>query len=542
MVIMDSCQTNLIKNRKIMNKLYIKSILFGLLTLALTGCSEPADEITSIEYARNFSPTSFEAKVRNRTNVELTWNLGEGVTLYNLEVFENDNLTFAGTPIRTYEVTPEQVPFTVTYLNGETDYSFRVQAKDGNPSRDSKWSTAHAKTDSEQILQNVKEEDIQPTAVTLRWPAGQEAATITLNPGNIVYNVTASDIAAGKATVTGLKPETNYTAVLARDNGRIRGTVKFTTGVVLEETDILVKTGSDLAKAIADAPAGYRLIIEPGEYPLANGENASGATIKISKDITLKGLRLNEHPVIKGRFQVEANFKISNITLDGTGTDGGQAFDYTADGQIDYLTVENSEVCNFTKGFFYLNKATLINEITIEGCTIYNIECSGGDFFDSRKGGYNTFNLTNNTIYNCAKERDVFRMDDASGSISAKPVIIADHNTFYNVGSGGANYRVFYVRFKGNKITFTNNLVVGTNYKRGFANNGNTDKDPTLDNNVYFNTVNLISAGETADATITWFDSKGTVLDPQFKDAAKGDFTVGNDNVKDKKAGDPRWL
>jgi len=85
-------------------------------------------------------------------------------------------------------------------------------------------------------------------------------------------------------------------------------------------------------------------------------------------------------------------------------------------------------------------------------------------------------------------------------------------------------------------------LVVGTNYKRGFANNGNTDKDPTLDNNVYFNTENLISAGASADATITWFDTQGTVLDPKFKDAANGDFTIDNDNVKDKKVGDPRWL
>jgi hypothetical protein len=83
--------------------------------------------------------------------------------------------------------------------------------------------------------------------------------------------------------------------------------------------------------------------------------------------------------------------------------------------------------------------------------------------------------------------------------------------------------------------------VTDFNNKRGFANQKTTDQDPMLDNNIYFNTKNLISADDTADATISWFDSKGTVLDPQFKDAAKGDFTIGNDNVKDKKAGDPRW-
>jgi hypothetical protein len=83
--------------------------------------------------------------------------------------------------------------------------------------------------------------------------------------------------------------------------------------------------------------------------------------------------------------------------------------------------------------------------------------------------------------------------------------------------------------------------VVGTNYKRGFANQAATDKEPTLDNNVYFNTVNLISAGATADATITWFDTAGTVLDPKFADAANGNFTITNDDVKDKKVGAPRW-
>jgi hypothetical protein len=317
--------------------------------------------------------------------------------------------------------------------------------------------------------------------------------------------------------------------------------VKFTTGVVLEETDILVKTGTDLAKAIADAPAGYRLVIEPGTYPLADGEKTSGAAIKISKDITLKGLRINEHPVIQGRLQVEANLALSQVTLDGTGTDGGQAFDYTADGDFTYLKIENCEIKNYTKGFFYINKAAVIDAITIDGCIISNIECSGGDLFDSRAGGYNALNLTNSTIYNSAKSRDVFRMDDASKNVSATPNIKVDHCTFSQVGSGNANYRFFYTRFVGNTITFTNNIVTDFNNKRGFANQKNTDQNPTLDNNIYFNTKNLISKDDTGDDTISWFDSNGKVLDPKFKDAANGDFTLGNDDVKDTKAGDPRW-
>ena len=524
-----------------MKKIYFKSIVFGLATVALASCSDVADEITSIIYNRNFSPTSVEAKVRNRTNVELSWNLGDGVTNYNVEVYANDSLTFAGTPVQSFSVTPDQVPVTIKGLEGETQYSFRVQATDGNASRDSKWSGAYAKTDAEQIFKNVKEEDIKGTSVTLRWPAGEEAATITLTPGNIVYNVTADDIAAGAATVTGLTAETEYTAVLARANGKTRGTISFKTGIDLAETDILVKAGSDIAAAINDAPEGYRLIVEPGTYGIATDAADHGGSITISKALTIKGLRQNDHPVIMGRFKVEAPFAVDQVTLDGTDTDGGQCFDFTKDGNIESLSVTNSEVKNYTKGFFYINKAVLVNTITIEGNIISNIECSGGDFLDSRKGGYNSLSFKNNTVFESAKERDIFRMDDASKTITATPNIVVDHNTFYNVGSGGANYRVFYVRFKKNTITFTNNIMVGTNYKRGFANNANTDQAPTLDNNIYFNTENLIEAGASADATISWFDKAGTVLDPKFKDAEKGDFTIGNDDVKDKKAGDPRW-
>jgi len=528
-----------------MKKFFIYSFFVGLSALALTSCGEPDDEITGLSFGRNFSPTSVEAKVRNRTNVELSWKQGEGVTKYNIEVFANDSLTFAGTPVKTFSVTPDEVPVLITGLEGETAYSFRVQAVDDNSSRDSKWSGAYAKTDSEQIFYNVAEEDIKGSSVTLRWPAGEEAATITLKPGDIVYNITSADIAAGAATITGLTPETEYTAVMARANGKTRGKISFKTGIDLADTDILVKAGASITEAIENAPEGYRLVLEAGEYGIARGGDTPsdfGGSVKITKKVSIKGLSQTDHPVIKGRFEVEADLDIDQVSIDGTGTDGGQAFNFTGASNIDHLTITNSEISNYTKGFLYINQPVVVNTITIDGCLISNIECSGGDLFDSRAGGYNTFNLVNSTVYKSAAKRDVFRMDDASGSVSATPVIKVDHCTFSEVGNGAANYRFFYIRFAGNKITFTNNIVTDFNNKRGFANQSSTDAEPTLDNNVYFNTQNLISLADGNTEKVTWFDEKGTVLDPQFKDAANGDFTIGNDNVKDMKVGDPRWM
>ena len=518
-----------------MRKIYFKSIVLGLATVALASCSDVADEITSIVYNRNFSPTSVEAKVRNRTNIELSWNLGDGVTNYNVEVYANDSLTFAGSPVQSFSVAPDEVPVLIKGLEGETHYSFRVQATDGNASRDSKWSTAYAKTEAEQIFKNVAEEDIKGTSVTLRWTAGEKAATIVLTPGDIVYNVTDDDIAAGAATVTGLTPETEYTALLKSATGKTRGTITFKTGIDLADTDILVKAGDDIAAAIKDAPEGYRLIVEPGEYGIATEEAAFGGSITISKQLTIKGLRQNEHPVIKGRFKVEAPFAVDQVTLDGTGTDGGQCFDFTAEGEIESLTVTNSEVKNYTKGFFYINKAVLVNTITIDGNIISNIECDGGDLFDCRKGGYNKFDLKNNTIYNSAKGRDFVRMDDASKSITATPVITIDHNTIVGACNDAAK-RILYVRFAGNTINFTNNIVASS--AGNFSNQAKT-AEPTFSNNIYFEADGFVTAG--ANANALFVDAAGTILDPQFKDAANGDFTIGNDNVKDKKAGDPRW-
>lgn len=543
---MASCQTNHKTTENNMKKIFKYTFVLGLATLALASCSEPDDEITSVSFSRNFSPVGIEASVRNKTNVLLTWAAVEGATSYNIEVFANDSLTFSGTPAKTISDVVSS-PYTVTGLEGETNYSFRIQAvTEGDPSRDSKWIGVFAKTEAEQIMYSVAAEDIKATSVTLRWPAGESASTLTLTAGDntINYNVTAADIAAGAATITGLTPETSYKAVLIGSTGKTRGSASFKTGVELADTDILVQAGQDLAEAVANAPEGYRLVLEPGTYGIAKGGDAPadhGGTLKITKKLAIKGLRQNDHPVIQGRIEVQADFDIDQVTLDGTDTDGGQCFNFTGEANLDHLNVTNSEIKNYVKGFFYLNVAIVVNTINIEGCVISNIECSGGDFFDSRKGGYNAFNLKNNTIYECAKERDIFRMDDASSAVSAAPVITVDHNTFYNVGSGGANYRVFYVRFAGNTITFTNNLVVGTNYKRGFANQKSTDQEPTLDGNCYFNTENLIEAGATADASISWFDSKGITFDPQFANAAGGNFTIGNEDLKSKKIGDPRW-
>ena len=273
----------------------------------------------------------------------------------------------------------------------------------------------------------------------------------------------------------------------------------------------------------------------------ALGKEEAVKSLKIDKDLVLN---TNNGATIKGiYFQIfgGASLEFANITLDGEGGSGDQAFNYKEDGNYGRLYIHDAEIKNYAKGFFYINVAAVIDNITIDKCLIHNIECSGGDLFDSRSGGYNTFNLTNSTIYNSAASRDFIRMDDASSKVTANPVITVDHCTLYDVGNGGANYRLLYVRFAGNVINWTNNVVANTNNKRGFSNQTST-AIPTFRNNFYFNTLNLLSLAAGNEEKVQFFDEEGTdVAANPFKDAANADFTIIDEKIKDKEAGDPRW-
>jgi hypothetical protein len=260
----------------------------------------------------NLSPINLEARVARPYQRETELDGGDTAQQrYIIEQYDNDSLSFDGkTASATYTILADEVPYTITGLEGETDYSFRVMSVTaGDESRNSKWSEVYAKTGTEQIIYALGENDVKARAVTIKWPAGQSAEHIVVTDaaGNIVVDhaITAEEIAAGEATITGLTPETTYTAKMLRASGKTRGTVSFTTAIELAENDILVKAGDDIATAIADAPAGARLVVMPGTYTLTD-PTAWWPQVQcdINKSLTIKGLRQNDILVIKGRFTI----------------------------------------------------------------------------------------------------------------------------------------------------------------------------------------------------------------------------------------------
>lgn len=519
--------------------------VLGLGLLSLASCDDPMDELTSLIYDRVFSPIDFEARSITENSVKLQWVKSEGADTYTIEIFADDSLTFEGTPVQTItDITEAQIPYTVSNLVYDTKYSARIMAIDADDAdRNSKWHGVYFRTAAQQIFNSIPESSISDRSVTVTWPAGEEVTRITVtdaNTGAIVVNkdLTAEEIAEGKAVVNGLTPETSYTIKLY-NNDKERGSKSFKTIIDLNGATT-VSPDEDFGALLEAATDGQVFALYGGTYTIA-GENGGAGNAQIKKNITIKGIYPTNLPTIKGRFQLDdgASLSLNQIILDGADNEStDQAFNYKTEGATyDVLDVQNCEIKNFGKGLIYLNVASTINKVTFNNCLIHNIECDGGDFFDSRKGRINETNLTNSTIYASATARDFIRMDDASESMGGGTPIINIKNCTIDGVANASSKRLLYVRYVGNVINWENNLV--TNTEAMFSNQSKTSV-PTFKNNIYFNTPNLKSIVEKGnlftDDSATWD------VDPKYQDTANGDFTVTNEDVSSKGVGDPRWL
>ncbi|NDV81248.1 DUF4957 domain-containing protein [Bacteroides sp. 51] len=510
---------------------FFKKITYILAVSAVMGfatsCSDDiADEITSIDVDRLFSPTNVELRVVNRTSIRVNWKEVKDAQTYNVEVFE----TAAGEGTITESaigLTTLDLPYIFTGLDGEVNYTIRVKAL-SETKNESKWTKVSIKTDAEQIFYALDEvNDLEATQVTLRWPAGETATSIVLTPGDITYNVTAADIAAGAATITGLTGETAYTATLF-NGSKTRGTISFATPIDIGGA-ILVEATDDLAAMIAAAEEGDVFAIMPGTYEVA--------TLTVSKSVALKAVRPAEKPVLKGTIiRLTAGLELESLILDGTDSSGDQTIVYNADGTYGALIINNCEIKNYTKGALYGNTKCNIASITITNNIYSNIECNGGDLFDFRNSIAASFTFTNNTVYSSAAARDGFRMD-AGGSTafpSVKSIINISNNTF-NAVCNGNNRRILYIRLANHEITFNKNILSNT---AGYYSNQAATTIVEMSNNNYFNAPNFTGSTQSGAKNDT---GTYTTLDPGYADATKGNFTLSNEELIYNKIGDQRW-
>ena len=537
----DSCNiVNYKKETQNMKHIALYTMMFGLGTLALTSCDDAMDEITSIVLNRDFAPIGLEAKSATENSITLEWTKSHDNVTYTIELFADDSLTFEGTASNTY-TDIEATKLKISGLVYDTKYSARVMTIDNDdPNRNSKWSNVFFRTSAQQIFETPTENDIADRSVIMTWPAGEAATTVRVYvDDNLVKEqpVTADEVNEGKVVVTGLEPETAYTIRLYNGEKQ-RGSKDITTIADLNGAT-LVHEGDDLRTLIEAANDGDVFALYGGTHIIPDSDTEGKASsVKVTKSITIKGIYPTTVPVIKGRFEINdgASLDISQVVIDGIdNSTTDQAFNFkTADATYPRLRVENAEIKNFGKGVYYLNVAATVQELTFYNCLIHDIVCDGGDMFDCRKGRIDALNFQQCTIYNSCAARDFIRMDDASAR-GGTPSITVDHCTIDGCANGGK--RLLYVRYVGNVINWTNNIV--TNTGAVWSNQSKTGV-PQFQNNVYFNCAKL-NIADVEGKTNMFADEAGKEANPQYKDAANGDFTVGNESVSKLGVGDPRW-
>lgn len=148
--------------------------------------------------------------------------------------------------------------------------------------------------------------------------------------------------------------------------------------------------------------------------------------------------------------------------------------------------------------------------------------------------------LKNCTFYRSApiaKEREFVRYDDAKIDGCDQTVITVDHCLLDGI-SNATGKRLLYVRNGCSAINWTNNIV--TNTVAVWSNQAKT-LVPTFKNNVYYACPNLNKEVLGPPIINAFKDDSATVIDPNYKDAAKGDFTIGEEKVIKLEVGPEKW-
>lgn len=535
----------------------ILACLLGAGTLSLTSCGDVMDEITSLAFDRNLSPVGVEANKVTENSAVVNWTNMSSTAKYEVQVFADDSLSFAGKAAQNIQVSGTQVD--LSGLVYDTKYSVRVRTLDANDTtRNSKWSGVYFRTSAQQILAALKEANISDKTVTLHWPAGEaldQAVVYTNKECTQVYKtyvIPAEAVQAGGAKLDGLQPSTEYW-VKVYNGGKERGSKSFKTIADLQGATV-VEPGDDLATLIANATSGQVFALMPGTYTFPSDEDGKAGAAKVQQSITIKGIYPTSLPVIQGRFELYggASLKMEDAVVDATANaTSDQFFNYKEAGDYHMLSLSGCEFKGAAgqKGFYYVNVAASIDSIAINNCIIHDIECDGGDLFDCRAGYIKDLLMKDNTIYNCAWARDFIRYDDkASNFGNPVPTIKVMNNTLYGNQNGTSGKRLLYVRFNGKNggqhILWQHNLVAKT---QAVYTNQKTTTQPEFLGNAYFDCTNanlFAPDDESSDPKAYWHgDTQGANGDdPQFKNAANGDFTIGNEAVKKLQAGASRWL
>lgn len=516
--------------------------LIGI-TLA-SGCKDNAlEEITSPNFSRAFSVSGLKVVVSGKVNAVFTWEKVKNAKTYTIEIYKTAD--FSGTPARTIaDLANTLTTYTVSGLDGDTQYYARIKSTGSDGADDSKWMTAVFKTEPEQIFEDIASGKITPNSVTLNWPANASVTTIKIAPGDITKNLTPAEIAAGEATVTGLSPLTTYTATILL-NGVARGTKNFTTlsNLPTGADVVYVAATDDLAAMIQAATQSTRFVVLQG----TKYDAATTVTLPVGLDISIIGesgpvqpiisFNLIALPAVGGKLHFE-NVEVTGYANgDATTTKRqyliNQNTAYTV--TMEEVSFENCTIQHFANTVIRLQNSVSTNSVTINklivnNCIVNDIVGGGSYYFintNVANGKINNITLTNSSFSGIG-------VGLIQHTLAPSVSVAIENNTFYNVVAGSKYLIDYNAQIVSTSYTFKNNIIGKTYGTAAKGIRGATV--PTLDNNYQASDTNITG---NAISGITTYTGASTDL---FTAPESLNFKIKDDTFLGKStAGDPRW-
>lgn len=536
-----------------MKKLFKNIIIAAILVMGglYVSCTSVTDELTELSLTRCLEPLNLEHTISNGDSVIFGWDLVTGADHFALQVAIGQK-DFENNLYKDLTVSADSVPYGIKLIP-DTTFFFRVQAQADNGKEPSKWAEYIDTIATYAVRSNLNLQVTERTAnsISLSWDQDPEVTHITYTPRDEAqtrYTLTAEDIAAGTATITGLSASTSYTVGLYFQSAN-RGELSLYTMPAFDGSEAVVSDLAGLQAAFADKAPKVRLTMEGSPYELGQ--------VDLLKDMEIYGEEAADgtRPVILGEVHINTDsldhFYSEGIEWNGNEYEFGFPIQIKnggglSDVQIGSITYKNSTITGYSKGLIYEWSQTLnLGEYTVDGCTISNILTGTGDGFDLRQASsVGTINFTNSTIYNSF--RSFVRID--------KPVTINNGFNFRNntlmglcttvEGTGNRGIFAFQTESAKDKIRIEDNVFLNMTDFSTFIGTNDANlaaADMTIAGNYFYNVAETFFNDKCTEASAT--AGGGSVLgsDPCFNSEGMI-FNITNSNVLSAGAGDPRWL
>lgn len=528
----------------------------GLLLIAtagLGGCSDDPDGINDeLVLDRALMPLNVKGSVLTTGDqIRLTWDVRTTDT-YEVVVYSDEGLTQKVTTRS--DIQPTDLPVTLD-LEVEKEYYATVQAFSSNErTAPSKVAIVGPMT-TYAIMSPLNPVVTARTSesVTLTWDQDDFVSHLLATPvaataeEPVRLDLSEDQIAGAEATISGLKPSTEY-FVSVYYNSASRGGQDVWTRPDLSSTT-KISTIEQLMQAFVDG-GKYELAYSETPYVVpeydegaVNPASALAADLTIIGETTLEGAK----PQIVG-LGIGLNTGVNEILLEDLSIDGAEAASSLLEVKdaitMASVTVKNCDLKSF-RNIFYENKAgSAIQTLLFDGVYAADMGNSGGDFIDFRtQSTHGSLTICNSTFYNGGRS---FLRVDANETFST---IAVRNNTFgsFSVVTDSNNKGILYVRGTASTFEYTNNLFLNETGEnaRFIANNSSVKLPTSIAANYFYNCADTFFEAKTADGEVTLetaLQNGGKVLSEDPCEASeRGKFYLVNDEIASVHVGDPRW-